>query len=145
MQLHTRIVQTACIVREKLTADLYEQLIRFHHIDLFDLFVMAELSCHAAVAAADHQYFLYIRMHRHRNMHDHLIIGKLVLLGKDHAAVRCKEASELDGIKYIDPLKVTRTGKQLFLYTNRHLHIVGMHFGKPEIQFIPPLIRQLLT
>ena len=104
MQLHARVTQSDRIVREELLTDLHEQLVRLDDVDLLDLVIIAQLTRHAAVAAADHQHAPHVRMHRHRHMHDHLVIGELVLLREDHRAVRRHEPPELLALEDVDPL-----------------------------------------
>ena len=84
---HARIVKTFCVIGKIFAADLDEHLIRLDHVDRFDLVIIRKLTRDTAVAAADDQHMLDIRMHCHRDMHDHFIIDELVLLGEDHAAV----------------------------------------------------------
>ena len=105
---------------------------------------MGELSCDAAVTAADHQNVLHIRMHGHRHMDDHFIIDKLVLFGEDDAAVGNEKAPELRGIKDVDALKIALSAVKLFLAADGRLDIVCMHFGKPEFHFCSSFVIGIL-
>ena len=72
------ICQSAGIVREKFFTDFNKNAVRLDHINFFDFFIMAQLSCHTAVPAADHQDIFHTWMNCHRHMNDHLIINKLI-------------------------------------------------------------------
>ena len=46
------ICQSAGIVREKFFTDFNKNAVRLDHINFFDFFIMAQISCHTAVPAA---------------------------------------------------------------------------------------------
>ena len=106
--VHVMMVPTkSWVLREKLPADLHEHLVRFHHIDFFNLRIQRELPGNSAVAAADNQHFFYIRMHCHRHMGHHLVIDKFIRFRKNHVAVQRYKFSKLRRLKHVYALELT--------------------------------------
>ena len=53
IDLHPLILEPARVVREKLPADINERPVRLDHINLLNLLVIGQFSCHTAVSSAD--------------------------------------------------------------------------------------------
>ncbi len=77
---YARIVESDRVIGEKFATGIDKDVIRFHDVDLLDLRIARKLARHATVTAADNQYLAHMRMHRHGNVDDHLVINELVLL-----------------------------------------------------------------
>ena len=73
-------------------------------------------------------------MHCHGNVGDHLVVNKLVCLGKYYVAVQSEEASEFGTLKYVDTLKFAFSRKKLPVNAYAHFNVVRVHFRKPHIQ-----------
>ena len=79
---------------EKLLADIYKYLIWLNHINLFNLFIIRKLSCYASISASNYKHTAHIWMNCHRHMNDHLVIYKLILLGKYNASIGADKSSK---------------------------------------------------
>ena len=76
--MHTFIIQPAGIFRQIHPASLYNLLIHFHQINIFNRTVTCQLMDNAAVSCSDHKYILNSGMNRHWHVHNHFIINKLI-------------------------------------------------------------------
>ena len=71
-------------------------------------------------------------------MGHHFIIDKFIFFGEDDLPVQGYKFSKLSRLKYIDPLILTFTGKQLTVHTDRKLYIFRMKLRIPKFHFLPP-------
>ncbi len=100
MEVHTRGVQGAGGEGEIFPADLDHLFVDLHEVDAPDTVIAAEFPDGAAVPAPDDQHVLHMRMHRHGDVDDHLMVDELVLFREHHKAVQRQAAAELLGLKH---------------------------------------------
>ena len=110
---HAGIIQTHGVVGEKVTTHINKNMVRFYHIDFFNLRIAGQLAGYAAVAATDNQNLFHMGMHSHGHMDNHLIVNKFVLLRKNDGAIAGNKAAKLLRVKHIDTLKIRILTKKL--------------------------------
>ena len=133
IDMYSVILKTYRIVGEILLADIHKHIVRLNNIYYLNLLIVSKLSGNTAVTATENENSLNLGMNGHRNMYDHLIISKLVLLGKDNVTVRSKELTKLRRIKNIYSLKFATAGKKLLADPDTDLNISGVHITEPII------------
>ncbi|MPN22803.1 hypothetical protein SDC9_170187 [bioreactor metagenome] len=111
-----RVAKLAGGEGQQLAADLHDHFVDIHHVYLFDGFVARQLAHRAAVAAADDEDAPDVRVCRHRDVYDHVVVDKFVLLGEHHQAVKGEETPELLRIKDVYLLKGALAAEELLFY-----------------------------
>ena len=84
MQRDARVVELAGGEGQQLHAGLDDELVYIYHVDFFNRLVARKLAHRAAVAAADYEDALDLRVRRHRDVDYHVVVDEFVLLGQHH-------------------------------------------------------------
>ena len=133
INMHTRIIQTACHLWKIFSAHLHKKWICLYHINLLHRIIFRKFSYNTAVSSADYKYLFHLRMHCHRHMTDHLMIDKLVFFGEHQISVYNKNFAKLFRLKHIDSLYLTLSRKHLIIHSNCQFYIVRMFIMEPHL------------
>ena len=121
------VCQAVGDLRDIFPAYLHEQRIRLHHVDLLDIVILDQLPDDASVAPAHDKHFLYIRVHCHRHVGDHLVVDELIPLCQHQIPVHHKDLPEIFRLQHINPLHLALGAEKLLFDAYGQLHPVRMY------------------
>ena len=132
--LEARIAERALVDRaQPLLRDVDDDRIELRHHDALDARVLEQFLRRAAVAAADHQDRLGIRMRERGRVRHALVIEELVALGRHQAPVEPEELAELLRVVHLDALVRRLDVGQLL---GRGVAVAGVRVEPVEDQFV---------
>ena len=113
--------------------NLHHHLIDLHQINALHLRIPHQFPDHAAVPGSDDQDPLRVGMNSHRNVGDHLMIDKFILLRQHHIAVQGQKPAEFRRFKHINPLVITVPAVELTVHPDRKFHVLCLFLRKPKL------------
>ena len=133
-----RVVQTACRKRQILLCQMHYQLVDFHHVDLLNGGITAQLPHRAAVTGANDQNLFDVRVGRHGNVGNHFVVDVLVFFGYHQQSVQRHNASEFHRVKHVDSLKFALHTGKLPVNANGEPDVIRVIFGIPDVHIKTP-------
>jgi hypothetical protein len=124
--------------RQQLDRFLDDQAVDLAEDGLLHLRVLDDFANTAAVAAADHQYLLRLRMGEEGRMHDHVVVDELVALGHHHQPVEEHHAPVFEGLDDVELLEFALAGEERPAGLEGDADVFRMFFRVPEIHVLPP-------
>ena len=134
LDLKPRVVERALVdLAQPVAADVDHHRVQFGHHDALDARVLEDLFRRAAVAAADHQHALRVRMREQRRMRHALVIEELLAFGGHQPAVEPEQFAELVRVVDLDAL-VRRLHRRQLRF--RRVAVAGVRIEPVEDQFV---------
>ena len=81
-----------------------------------------------------------MRVYRHRDVGNHLVVDKFIFFGQHHVAVQGEKAAKFRGVKDVDALELASAAVQLAVDPDRKLDVGGLLFRKPKFHLCLKLL-----
>ncbi|CDN42600.1 hypothetical protein BN871_BO_00020 [Paenibacillus sp. P22] len=132
MDLDAGVVQSGCDVRQIFLGVFNDLAVDVDKHDPLDLLMLEDLAHDAAVAAADHEHLLRIRMRVEGRVSDHLMVDELVLVRRHDHAVEDEHRAEFIGLDHGELLEVRLLVDVGFFDFGRNAVGFGLFLGIPQ-------------